>query len=478
MTFENPQASDAASHTHTKQTKIVATIGPKTESEEMLARLMQAGLNVMRLNMSHGDHEEHLARIENGRTAAGKLGLPIAILQDLAGPKIRTGIYETERITIEAGKELILTTRECIGTPERIYVNYPKLAEEVKPGSTIMLDDGKKKLVVESIESDEIHCRVMIGGELKARRGVNVPGAYLSIDTITPKDREDLAFGVKNGVDLVALSFVRRPEDVLELKGILTELGAPHIPVISKIETQEAIDDLDGVLAVSDGAMVARGDLAIEIPAESVPRWQKEIIRKCNALGKPVITATQLLETMIQNPVPTRAEISDVANAVFDGTDAVMLSEESTLGAYPVESVETLARIAHEAELRPGTPSRATVPATITKAVAQAAEDLQARAIVALTETGATARGVARFHPRCPVVALTPSPETTKRLALSRGVDPYLVEPLMSIEDLLAAIPEFLVAHGYGVPGDTIVATAGLSFGKSGATNLLVAITI
>lgn len=461
-----------------KHTKIVATIGPKTESEEMLARLMKAGLNVMRLNMSHGDHEEHLNRIRNGRAASEKLGLPIAILQDLSGPKIRTGSYETDRITIENGAALTLTTEDCVGTPSRIYVNYPKLAQEVKAGSVIMLDDGKKKLVVESVEGTEINCRVIVGGELKARRGVNVPGAYLSIDTITEKDRTDLKFGVENGVDIVALSFVRRPEDVAELRSLLKAQGAENIFIVSKIETQEAIENLDAILEASDGAMVARGDLAIEIPAEEVPRWQKEIIRKCNALGKPVITATQMLETMIQNPVPTRAEISDVANAVFDGTDAVMLSEESTLGEYPVEAVETLARIARAAEAHPIAAPEASIDVVVTRSVAEAAERLDAAAIVALTESGATARGVARFRPGCPVVALTPNPATMKQLALSRAVEPYLIPALDSLDATLEFIPSFIAKHGYGRAGDTVLITAGLSFGKSGATNFMLAVKL
>lgn len=461
-----------------KSTKIVATIGPKTESEEMLSRLIQAGMNVMRLNMSHGDHAEHGLRITNGRAAAAKLGAPIAILQDLSGPKIRTGIYETERITIEAGSKLTLTTEEVIGTPSRIYVNYRKLPEEVKAGSVIMLDDGRKKLIVDSVEGTEVHCTVAVGGELKARRGVNIPGAYLSIDTITEKDRADLAFGIEMGVDCVALSFVRRPEDITELRGILKELGAPDMPIIAKIETQEAIENLDAIIAETDGVMVARGDLAIEIPAEEVPRWQKEMIRKANALGKPVITATQLLESMITSPVPTRAEVSDVANAVFDGTDAVMLSEESTLGAFPVEAVETLARVARASEVHEIAPATATIADSVTRSVAKVAEELNAKAIVALTESGTTARITARFHPHCPIVALTPNESTRKVLALTRGVHPFTVKQLGSLEETLAFIPGFLIENEFAQTGDTVLVTAGLNFGTSGATNLLVAITL
>ncbi|MDB5237728.1 MAG: pyk [Parcubacteria group bacterium] len=461
-----------------KSTKIVATIGPKTESEEMLTRLIQAGMNVMRLNMSHGDHAEHALRIKNGRAAASKLNAPIAILLDLSGPKIRTGIYETERIMIEEGSKLTLTTEEVIGTPARIYVNYRKLPQEVKAGSVIMLDDGKKKLIVDSVEGTEVHCTVAVGGELKARRGVNIPGAYLSIDTITAKDREDLAFGIEQGVDLIALSFVRKPEDISELRGILATLGAPNLPIIAKIETQEAIENLDAVLAEADGCMVARGDLAIEIPAEEVPRWQKEMIRKSNALGKPVITATQLLESMITSPVPTRAEVSDVANAIYDGTDAVMLSEESTLGQYPVEAVQMLARVARASEGSAIASATKTIPDSVTSAVARAAEELNARAIVALTESGTTARTTARFHPHCPIIALTPSEATRKALALTRGVHPFLVPQFGSLEETLTYIPDFLIKNEFAQKGDTVIVTAGLRFGVTGATNLLVAITI
>lgn len=461
-----------------KKTKIVATIGPKTESEEMLTRMIQAGMNVMRLNMSHGDHEEHRVRIINGRKASEALNVPIAILLDLAGPKIRTGIYETERITLTEGSSLILTTEEVIGTPEKIYVNYQKLPSEVQIGSIIMLDDGKKKLEVMSIAGKEVTCKVIVGGELKPRRGVNIPGAYLSIDTITKKDREDLAFGIEAGIDMVALSFVRRPSDIAELRDILKELGKPELPIISKIETQEAIDDLDAIIGATDGVMVARGDLAIEIPTETVPLWQKRMIKKANELGKPVITATQLLESMIHSPVPTRAEVSDVANAVFDGTDAVMLSEESTLGAYPIEAVKMLTRVAEVSEESlEKHPSSDTIPNVVTRSVAKSAEALGAKVIVALTESGMSARMTARFRPACPIVALTPNESTRKALALTRGVYPYCVQKLKSLEETLEFIPTFLKENKFADTGDTVIVTAGLQFGVSGTTNLLVVIT-
>ena len=461
-----------------KATKIVATIGPKTESKEMLEKLVRAGMNVMRLNMSHGDHAEHGARIVNGKAVAQETGLPIAILLDLAGPKIRTGSYETDRITLVAGETLTLTTEDVVGTTERISVNYAKLPQEVKEGTVIMLDDGKKELKVESVSGNDIVCRVIVGGELKARRGVNVPGAYLTIDTITEKDRADLVFGLDAGVDFVALSFVRRAEDVRELRALMEKHGRV-VPIIVKIETQEAIENLDAILAVADGAMVARGDLAIEVPTEFVPRYQKDIIKKANALGKPVITATQMLESMIHSPVPTRAEVSDIANAIFDGTDAVMLSEESTLGSYPIEAVSMMTRIARANE-RPRTPDRVAVkiPDAIHETVVETAAKLGAVAIVAMTESGATAQMTARFNPGCPIVALTPRKETVQKLALVGGVLPFLVEPLASFEDSLRFVPTFLIEKGIAKTGDIVVVTAGLRFGVEGSTNLLIAVTV
>lgn len=463
----------------TKKTKIVATIGPASESPGMLSALIGAGMNVARLNMSHGDHAEQGARIINVRKIAKELGVPVAILFDLSGPKIRTGSYTTERIVIEAGQELILTSQEIIGDAKRFYVNYPKLPQEVKEGSVIMLDDGKKKLVVERVEDTEIHCRVIVGGELKGKRGVNVPGAYLSISSITEKDMIDLAFGIKNDVDMIALSFVRRVEDVQRLKALLKEAGKT-IPVIVKIETQEAIDNLSAILAVADGAMVARGDLAVEVPAEQVPLLQKRIIREANALGKPVITATQMLESMIQSPVPTRAEVSDIANAIFDGTDAVMLSEESTLGKYPVEAVQMMTRIAETVEASlPRVPVAATsIVDTISTSVVDASEHIGATTIVVLTESGIAAQMVARFKPRCPIVALSPNQETVERLTLVRGVYPYLADAGKSTDEVIAFVSRFLLDKNLAKSGDHIVVTAGLNFGVPGSTNMLCLITL
>jgi len=462
-----------------KKTKIVATIGPASEPEAVLEKLVTAGFNVARLNMSHGDHAEHGARVKNIRAVSARLGLPIPILFDLSGPKIRTGEYTTERITIREGSDIVLTTEPHVGDATKIFVNYEKLAEEVGPESIIMLDDGKKKLQVKSVSGNNILCTVLVGGELKPRRGVNVPGAYLTIDTITEKDRKDVVFGLEQGADFFALSFVRKPEDVLELKSIIRAAGK-NTPVISKIETLESIENLDAIIAVSDGVMVARGDLAIEVPTEMVPLYQKQIIAKANALGKPVITATQMLESMIASPVPTRAEVSDIANAIIDGTDAIMLSEESALGAYPVEAVSMMTRVAETIEktLSKEKKEVASVPDTISESVYHVARDVHAKLIVALTESGSTAQLVARFKPGCPIIAITPHDETVEKLALVRGVYPYKVESISNFLDAAQNIPHFLKEKGLAETGDVIAVTAGLNFGTPGSTNMLVVLTV
>lgn len=462
-----------------KRTKIVATIGPATESRDAVDALLRHGMNVARLNMSHGNHEEHAARVRTIREAAKVRGVPAPILFDLSGPKIRTGEYTTERITIEEGQELILTTVPHVGDSTKIYINYERLAREVQPGSIIMLDDGKKKLEVVAVERDDIRTKVIVGGELKPRRGVNVPGAYLSIDTITDKDREDLKFGVAQGADYFALSFVRRASDVDELRSLLQKEGA-HTPIISKIETLESIENLDAILAASDGVMVARGDLAIEVPTEMVPMYQKQIIKKANELGKPVIIATQMLESMIHSPVPTRAEVSDIANAVYDGADAVMLSEESALGSYAVEAVEMMCRVArtieHSVLRTKAIPD--SVPDSIAESVYHVAHDVGAKAIVALTESGVTAQRVARFKPDCPIIAVTPHDDVVEKLMLVRGVYPYKVEGISDFTKAVAGIPAFVKEKGIAELGDTVAVTAGLKFGSSGSTNMLLVLTV
>lgn len=461
-----------------KKTKIVATIGPKTESVEMLTKLAKAGLDVIRLNMSHGDHAEHGLRIKNAKEVRAKLGVSLPILLDLSGPKIRTGEYTTERISLQKGAQIILTSEKIVGTEKRIYINYAKLAKEVKKGSIIMLDDGKKKLEVIKVLGTEIYCKVIVGGELKPRRGVNVPGAYLSVSSITDKDKKDLAFGLSEGVDMIALSFVRTSKDILDLKKILAA-SKMQLPIIAKIETQEAMDNLDSILAEADGAMVARGDLAIEVPTEMVPVYQKTIIEKCNDLGKPVITATQMLESMIHCPVPTRAEVSDIANAIYDGTDAVMLSEESTLGSYPVEAVTMMSKVANANELVEEIEYPVvSIADSISESVYRTANHVRAKIIVALTESGRSAQLVARFNPNAEIIALTPHIKTVQELSLSSNVYPRLIPKIKTLDDSLTFVPEYILKNKLAKKGDTIVVTAGIAFGKKGTTNSLFVIVL
>lgn len=465
-----------------KKTKIVATIGPATESVEMLTKLIEGGLNVMRLNFSHGDHAEHQNRVDNLRAVMKKTDTHIAILQDLSGPKIRIGDFATERVQLKEGASFTLTTEKIIGDETRVYVNYPTLPQEVKVGSFVLLDDGKKKLQIIAIKGKEIKCKVIVGGDTKGRRGVNIPGAYLKISSITEKDRADLEFGIKNKVDFVALSFVRRPEDVMELRAMLKKAKL-DAGIISKIETPEAVENIDKIIELSDGIMVARGDLAIEVPAETVPMIQKTIIEKCNNAGKPVITATQMLESMIKSPVPTRAEVSDIANAILDGTDAVMLSEETTLGSFPVEAVEVMNRVA--LELEHNYPERRSIETkrkggmdvvnSITKSVVDTAHDVGAKLIFALTDTGFTARMIARHKADPILMAFSPYDRTCKKLALTWGAYPVLVEQCTTVAEVFEEIRSFCLKHRFAKKGDKIVLAAGVPFNTKGVkTNMLV----
>jgi len=457
-----------------KKTKIVATIGPVTESEEMLTKLVLAGLNVMRLNFSHGDWSEHQTKVDNFKKVIKKTGQPLAILQDLSGPKIRIGEFDTERVQLVSGKFITLVTGETfVGTVDRVHVNYPTLNKELKVGGKVLVDDGKKELQVVSIKGNEIKCKVIIGGDTKGRRGVNLPGAYLKTSSLTEKDRKDIDFGVKNKVDYVALSFVRRAEDVVELKRIL-KLKKSKAQVISKIETEEAIENLDEIILASDGIMIARGDLAIEIPAEKVPLIQKRIIDTCNILGKPVITATQMLESMIKSPVPTRAEVSDVANAILDGTDAVMLSEESTLGDYPVEAVTMMAKIANEIEdnypfrlaLNEDNGGELDTVDSLTGSAVNIAHDIGAGYIVALTESGFTARMISRYKPEQDILAFTPNENTYNKLALTYGCAPVLIDGKEHMSEAVKIVKNYLLKKKMAKKGDKLVVMSGMPFNK------------
>jgi pyruvate kinase len=460
-----------------ERTKIVATLGPASSDRKVLAAMVDAGLDVVRLNFSHGERADHLARFALAREVAAERGRNVAILMDLQGPKIRVGVVPGDGIRLEPGADCVLVVGTEHASPPAIPIVYPRLAADVKEGDQILLDDGAIALRVVGVEGDRVRCEVVRGGVVRSRKGVNLPGVAVSAPSLTDKDRADLATAVEAGADYVALSFVRRPDDVADAKQAIADLGS-DVPVVAKLERPEALDHLDEILDVADAVMVARGDLGVELAVEKVPPLQKEIIARANSLGVPVITATQMLESMVSNPRPTRAEASDVANAIFDGTDAVMLSQETAVGSYPVESVATMGRIAREAESiphlahPPPPPSGALdVAVTVCKAAVQVATDLGARAIVAFSESGATARFVSRFRPRVPILGLTPDESTRRRMALYWGVE--AASPLDRGVDLGAMIAqgdERICAEGMASPGDLVVVVAGTPGGR-GATN-------
>jgi len=465
-----------------RKTKIVCTIGPSSESLENTKKLIKAGMNVGRLNFSHGDFEEHGNRIKNIRLANAELGTNTAILLDTKGPEIRLGKLKEEPIELVAGETITITTEEILGDRTRIPVTYSDLAKDVTEGSTILIDDGLIGLTVESVEGTEIHCRIVNSGPIKSKKGVNVPGVAISLPGITEKDANDIIFGIEQGVDFIAASFVRKASDVLEIRELLERHNAGHIQIISKIENQQGVDNLDEILEVSDGLMVARGDLGVEIPAEEVPLVQKEMIRKCNLAGKPVITATQMLDSMQRNPRPTRAEASDVANAIFDGTDAIMLSGETAAGKYPVESVQTMARIAERAEAaleyreifaKQASAQQTSVTEAISQAVANSALDLDAKAIITSTQSGFTARMVSKYRPKAPIIAVTTDEKVLRRLALVWGVFSVLGQDAQTTDEMFENAVQGAMGTGYVILGDTVVITAGVPVGRSGTTNLI-----
>lgn len=465
-----------------RKTKIVCTIGPASESLDMLKKLIDAGLNVARLNFSHGDYEEHGNRIKNIRQASKELGKTVAILLDTKGPEIRIGQLKEDSYELVQDEYLTLTTEEIIGDKDRIHVTYKNLPNDVHVGSTILIDDGLIGLSVVEINGTEIKCRIVNGGQIKGRKGVNVPGVKISLPGITEKDAADIIFGIEQGIDFIAASFVRKASDVLEIRELLEKHNAGHIQIISKIENQEGVDNLDEILEVSDGLMVARGDLGVEIPAEDVPLVQKRMIEKCNLVGKPVITATQMLDSMQRNPRPTRAEASDVANAIFDGTDAIMLSGETAAGKYPVESVMTMSRIAERAEAelpyhdmfqKLSLAQEISITEAISQSVAKSAHDLHAKAIITATESGFTARMVAKYRPQAPIVAVTPNEDVMRRMCLNWGVLPVKGEHVPSTDIMFEMAVDGALKTGIVEPGDLVVITAGVPVGRSGTTNLI-----
>lgn len=464
-------------------TKIVATIGPASEKPETLKQMFEEGLTVCRLNFSHGSHEEHGARIATIKKLSKTTNRPVAILQDLCGPKIRLGAFENDFITLEEGDSFILTTKEMIGNEKMASVSIPSLPQDVEKGTIIKVDDGKRQLVVEKVKSDEIHCKVVVGGVFKSKKGINIPGRKLSISVFTEKDKKDAIFGISQGVDYVALSFVQEAKDIETLRTFLKKRGS-NAEIISKIETTEALENLEEIIIASDAVMVARGDMAIEVGFERVPLIQKQIITMCNKLGKPVITATQMLESMEQAPVPTRAEVSDIANAVMDGTDAIMLSGESAAGKFPVEAIKVMQATCKNVEAYYNTTlpdqladSQSVVDA-VTCSVAETAYRVDATAIVALTETGFTARMISRFKPNIPVYAITPHEEVVRKMMLSYGVSPVLYKKYKGVPDVIKNLHSFIVENKLAQKDEKVVVSTGLDFAKKGSTNTMMVVEV
>lgn len=453
-----------------KKTKIVCTMGPQENDIDLLSRMIEAGMDVARFNFSHGTHEEQAERMESVRKARERTGRPIAMLLDTKGPEIRTGLLvDHKKVTLEAGKEIILTTEDIEGTAEKVSITYKKLYEDVKAGDTILVDDGLMELRVKDIAGEDIVCEIINGGELSERKGCNVPGVRTQLPAITDKDIEDIVWGIGQGFDVIAASFIRDAAGVYQIKDLLKEHGST-IPVFSKIECSEAVDNIDEIIEASDGIMVARGDLGVEVPAHLVPHIQKEIISKCNKAYKPVITATQMLDSMIRNPRPTRAEVADVANAIYDGTDAVMLSGETAVGKYPVEAVTLMAEIAkntekymNEAQFNShrSMEQHATVSSSVCYAAVRTAKNVGASAILIPTISGKTARLMSNFRPEIPIYAVSPSWAMVRRMQLYWGVTPFAGKKEKNQYLLIDHSIQIVKDKGYVKEGDIVVITAG-----------------
>lgn len=463
-----------------RRTKIVCTIGPATSSPEMIEGLISKGMNVARLNFSHGTHEYHKQIITNIREISARINKPVAIMQDLQGPKIRIGKIKDGETLLKEGEIFLITVDDVAGDSKRVSTDFKVLPEHVRKGDRLLLDDGLIELSVISSSKNEIQCRVVAGGILRERKGINIPQVDSGLPSLTEKDVIDLKFGLAEGVDYLAISFVRRAKDVLEFRKLITQQGR-ELPIIAKIEKSEAIENLDDIVEVSDGLMVARGDLGVEISPERVPLLQKMMIKKCNNAFKPVITATQMLESMVSNPRPTRAETSDVANAILDGSDAIMLSAETAIGKYPLQAVEMMNKIAIETEtqmlqvpcIRDDVNKLFTVSSAISHATFQTASDLNAKLIITFTQSGSTARMVSHFRPGIPVLAVTPEKTTLRRLSLIWGVEAILIESVNSTDDMIIKAEEAAQRLGLAQEGDLVVITAGVPVGIPGTTNML-----
>jgi pyruvate kinase len=465
-----------------KRTKVVATVGPASQNQDVLRRMILGGLDVVRLNFSHGEYETHAAVIEHARELSRELDRPIAVLGDLRGPRVRIGEIEGDVISLKPGQPLLLTPDPVLGNTQRVTVSFPGLAGDLKPGDLLLVDDGDVELQVEKLGNEgDIHCRVIEGGTLSSRRGINLPGIRVSLPSVTEKDEQDVAFAVEQGIDFLALSFVQSAADVRSLKELLARQGA-DIPIVAKIEKEGALKDIDAIIEEAYGVMIARGDLALEMSFQEVPVAQKYIIAKCRAAAVPVITATQMLESMMTETHPTRAEATDVANAVLDGTDALMLSGETAIGQYPVQSVATMATIAaraeeawlnHEVAELPDLSPAASVDSTIAYLSHVAARHLKVAAVVTYTQSGSTARRVCRHRPQVPILALTPLSKTCRRLALSWGVWPVLCDEIRDMAEVSDHAAKQAKYCGLAKSGDDIVITAGTPFGVPGNTNLV-----
>ena len=465
-----------------RKTKIICTLGPASEREDVLRKLMIEGMDVARFNFSHGTHEEQLEKLNRVKRLREELNLPVAALLDTKGPEIRLKTFENGKAELKSGGKFTLTTREVVGNSEIVSITYKDLPKDVKAGGRILLDDGLIELSIDEVEDTEIHCTVVNAGVISNQKGVNVPDTVLSMPFISQRDYEDICFGIENGFDFIAASFTRTAEDILEIRKILEEKNCQTINIIAKIENMQGVQNINEIIRVSDGIMVARGDMGVEIPMEEVPVLQKKIIRKVYQAGKQVITATQMLDSMMKNPRPTRAEATDVANAIYDGTSAIMLSGETAAGAYPVEAVQTMVKIAERTEIdinyrrrfsELGTEAITDVTNAISHATCTTGMDLNAAAIITVSKSGRTARMISKFRPTCPIIACTMSPTVWRQLNLSWGVQPLIIEEKGTTDDLFETAVEEAQKKGYVKQGDVTVITAGVPLGVSGTTNML-----
>lgn len=466
------------------RTKIICTLGPASEEEKTMKRMIQSGMKIARINLSHGSYEEHEGRISKLRKVEKELKANVALMLDTKGPEIRIGNFEKGKAKLRNGQDFILTTSSIKGNNEIVYVNYDKLHEELVKGDIVLISDGLIELKVKEIKGNKIYCKVINGGEIEDRQGLNVPGKSLELPAVTKKDVEDILFAVKIGADFIAASFIRRAADVLKVKEILENKGAESIKVIAKIENREGVEKIDEIVQVADGVMIARGDLGVEIPVEEVPLVQKQIIKKCNLIGIPVVTATQMLDSMIRNPRPTRAETTDVANAIYDGTDAIMLSGETAAGSYPIEAVKTMANIAQKTEqtiynnmYNMPIIKKSAVVNTITDAISYAtctmAYKLQAKAIITSTKSGYSAKAVAKYRPKAPIIAVTSNDKVMKTLQIVRGVWPMKVKDTKSTDEMFHEAIKGALNSKMIKSGELAIITAGVPANMTGTTNLI-----